>query len=573
MNNVSFIKASLTLHSSVPVREKRFCSRNLLKHGYIAPDNLSETVESVLVNEAVKLNSAFYASWQDVTNKTPEELAVDQVCHYISVAISDIFQCPEIVYVPNSNLKTSHPSVALRVIKGLTVPEIKELTRELLYKKVALKESTIEAAFDILQPHEVDITKVHNRDSKTYIFVKHNIVPHDPLDILRCAVYDLTGELTLIKNQTMYNKIENMIVSQKIAERVESSEESDSVVVFWLKGNEQRLASIFNRFKPIFMSMKTCSKARPHVNKISKLSKKHHTPMKAATNAPTTGYEVVRHVKYLTENKKPKIYQVRNGKMWCTRDRKDEIDKYISKLKAMLPETFVQSDNTRLALPTSEKNFCGPFPIGTRFGSGSTNDALIIGIHWQNQHGEIIDLDLSAVDMKEKVGWDSTYNTSDVIFSGDMTDAKDGANEYLFFKNVNSPKVVLVNRYTDHQKDTIMDIIVAASDAAPSTNQILDDKKIIATASTVCDQKQKILGVLYPTDDGPRFVLVDKCIGKKVTVGAANKDSEIMIDAFMKGYIYMDEYTTALNETAITTGAVDLTNKVVSKSTMLDIFK
>ncbi len=175
--------------------------------------------------------------------------------------------------------------------------------------------------------------------------------------------------------------------------------------------------------------------------------------------------------------------------------------------------------------------------------------------------------------MKEKVGWDSTYNTSDVIFSGDMTDAKDGANEYLFFKNVNSPKVVLVNRYTDHQKDTIMDIIVAASDAAPSTNQILDDKKIIATASTVCDQKQKILGVLYPTDDGPRFVLVDKCIGKKVTVGAANKDSEIMIDAFMKGYIYMDEYTTALNETAITTGAVDLTNKVVSKSTMLDIFK
>ena len=560
MNDVNFIKASLTLHNAVPVREKRFHNRNLLKYGYIAPDNLSETVERVLVDEAIKLNSTFYARWQDITSKTREELAVDQVCHYISVAIS---QCPEVVYVAAEPERT----VPLRFIKGLTVPDIKDLTRGLLYKKVALKESTIEAAFDILQTHEVDIAKVQNRDSKTYILVKHNIIPLDPLDNLRCAVYDVTGELTLIKNKTIYNKIK---------------EGQGERVVRWLKGNEERLASIFNRFKPIFMSMKTHRDARPYVNRISKLSKKHHTPMDAATNAPTTGYEVVRHVKYLTENKKPKVYQVRNGKMWCTRGRKDEIDKYVSKLKAMLPQTFVQSDNTRLALPTSEKNFCGSFPIGTKFGMGgsrSTNDALIIGIHWRNQNGERVDLDLSAVDMKGKVGWNADYYTlkRDIIFSGDITDARDGANEYLFFKNVNRPKVVLVNRYTHHQGDTNMDIIIASSNTAPSENEILDDKKVIATASTVCDEKQKTLGVVYPTDDGPIFVLIDKYIGKKMTV-ATNEDSEIMIDAFMNGYIYMDEYSTAYNATAITEhdralmGAVDLTNKVVSKSTMLDIF-
>lgn len=571
MNDISFIESSLTLHNAVPVREKRFYNRNLLKHGYIAPDNLSETVERVLVDEAIKLNSTFYTCWKDITSKTREELAVSQVCHYISVAISDIFQCPDVVYVPN---KTSHEerSVPLRFIKGLTIPEIKELTRGLLYKKVALKESTIEAAFNILQTHEVDITKVQNRDSKTYILVNHGITPFDPLDILRCAVYDVTGELTLIKNKTMYSKIE---------------EGQGKRIIRWLKGNEERLASIFNRSKPIFMSMKTHQEARPYVNRISKLSKKHHTPMEAVTE-PTTGYEVVRHIRYLTENKKPKVYQVRNGKMWCTRDRKDEIDKYVSKLKAMLPEVFVQSDNTRLALPTSEKNFCGPFPIGTIFGMGSsssTNDALIIGIHWRNQNGERVDLDLSAVDMKEgKVGWDSDYYTSelDVVFSGDITDAPEGANEYLYFKNVTNPKVVLVNRYTHHQGDTNMDIIVAASNTAPSKNEILDDRKVIATASTVCDEKQKTLGVVYPTDNGPRFVLIDKCIGMKMTVGSANEDSEIMMNAFMNGYIYMDEYATAHTATAHTAtaehdrapmGVVDLTNKVLSKSAMLDIFK
>ena len=554
-----FIKASLILHNAVPVSEKRFYNRNLLKYGYIAPDNLSETVERVLVDEAIKLNSTFYACWQDITSKTREELAVNQICHYISVAISDIFKCPEVVYVAALPISEDR-SVPLRFIKGLTVPEIKDLTRGLLYKKVALKESTIEAAFDILQTHEVDITKVQNRDSKTYILVKHDIIPRDPLDILRCAIYDVTGELTLIKNKAMYNKIK---------------EGRGERVVRWLEGNEEHLASIFNRFKSIFMSMKTHQEARAHVNRISKLSKKHHAPLKTATNAPTTGYEVVRHVKYLLENKKPKVYQVRNGKMWCTRDRKDEIDKYVSKLKAMLPETFVQSDNTRLALPTSEKNFCGPFPIGTKFGMGPTNDALVIGIHWRNQNGERVDLDLSAVDMKGKVGWNADYYTSerDIIFSGDITDALDGANEYLFFKNVNRPKVVLVNRYTHHQEDTNMDIIIASSSTAPSENEILDDKKVIATASTICDEKQKTLGVVYPTDDGPRFVLIDKCIGKKMTVGSANEDSEIMIDAFMNGYIYMDEYATAITEhDRALMGAVDLTNKVVSKSTMLDIF-
>jgi hypothetical protein len=563
MNDVNFIKASLTLHNAVPVRENRFYNRNLLKHGYIAPDNISETVERVLIDEAIKLNSTFYTCWKDVTNKTREELAVDQVCHYISVAISDVLQCPDVVYIPN--LKTNEErSVPLRFIKGLAIPEIKDLTRSLLYKKVALKEDTIKAAFDILQTHEVDIAKVQNRDSKTYILVRHGITPRDPLDILRCAVYDVTGELTLIKNKTMYDKIE---------------EGHGDRVVRWLQGNEERLATIFNRYKPIFMSMKTHAAVKPHVNKISKLSKKHHTPMKAATHEPTTGYEIVRHVKYLIENKKPKVYQVRNGKMWCTRDRKNEIDKYVSKLKAILPDTFIQSDKTRLALPTSEKNFCGAFPIGTRFGmntSCSTDAALIVGIHWRNQNGERVDLDLSAVDMEGKVGWNADYYTSDrdIIFSGDITDACDGANEYLYFKNVTRPKVVLVNRYTRHENDVAMDIILASSNKAPSRNEILDDKEIIATASTVCSEKQKTLGIVYPTDDGPRFVLIDKCIGKKMTVGAVNEDdSEIMIDSFMNGYIYMDEYATATTNNRAPTGTVDLSNKVVSKSTMLGIFE
>jgi hypothetical protein len=552
MNDVNFIKSSLTLHNAVPVVKKSLYNKKLFRYGYIAPEEISETVENILINSAIKLNCTFYNTWNDITSKKHEDILVDQIYHYISVEISDILKYPEIIYIPNISENGLFP---LRLIKGLTCDEIKDLTRGLIYKNVALKESTIEDAFNILHPTEVDITRVKNRDSRTYIFVNHGITPNESIDILRCAVYDITGDLTLIKNKNMYYKIEK-----------------GKNIVKWLSGNEEKLSCIFNRFKPIFMSMKTHDEAKHYINKISKLSKKHHTPLKTK-NEPSTGYEIVRHLKYLLENKKPKVYQVRTGKMWCTRDRKHEIEKYTAKLKEILPESFVQSPGTRLTIPTSEKNFSGSFPIGTRFGLSSDapmNDALIIGIHWKNQDGSRIDLDLCAVDMKGKIGWNTDYYTDkyDVIYSGDVTDATSGANEYLYFKGVNRPKVVLVNKYkTGHEGDVDISIIVAANGQSPSKNEIIDDRKVIATINTTCDENQKTLGIVYPTNNGPTFILIDKCVGKKITVGSMSEDSEIMIDAFMDNYLYMDEYITPSE-----THDINLSNNMISKSVILDIF-
>lgn len=558
MNNINLVKASLNLHGSVPVRDSKVYNKNLklIKYGYIAPKNISKTVERVLISEATKLNKTFYTTWSDVTSKTREELAVDQICHYISVTFGDILNLPEIVYIPNVNCEKDM-SVPLRFVKGCEVDEIKDLTRNLLYKKVALKADTIADVFNILQTHEVDITKVRNRDSRTYIHVKHDIAPRDPIDILRCAVYDATGELSLIKNKDTYKKIEEGTHS-----------------IRWLKDNEQCLAVIFNRYKPIFMSMKTHAEAKPYINRISKLSKKHHSPMQSATHEPTTGYEIVKHVKYLINNKPSKVYQVRNGKMWCTRDRKDEIDKYVSKLKCVLPDCFIQTPGTRLALPTSEKNFSGPFPIGTTF-EPPPSSPLIVGVYWRNQDGKRIDLDLSAVDMNSKVGWNRNYSTQDVVFSGDVIDAPQGANEYLCFKNITSPKIVLVNKYrTCHDGIVNMNIIIGTGAIAKGQN-MLDDSQVIATTSTTCDEKQKTIGIVYPTDDGPKFVLIDKCIGKKIAIGTANKDSEIMMNTLMTGHLYIDEYSTVITNPDKDTyrNAIDLSNKTLSKNTILNIFK
>ena len=416
MYTTEFIRASFKLLNAIPVETKTMgVNKKLLAHGYVAPHGISSEVEQVLIAEAITLNKTFYGAWRDVLNKTREDIAMDQLYHYFTTAINDIFKTNTVI-IPNEKFGlTKQMTIPLNVIQGLTGNEIKNKARDMIYKKVALKESTINDIFTIISPSDVDVERVQNRDSRIYIYIKHNIVPKDGINILRCAVYDLTGDLTVIKNKELYEKIIK----------------SKGDVVKWLKGNEKPLASVFNRFKPIFMSFKEHTEAKPYINKISKLSKHHHKPLERQTYEPSSGYEVVRHLKFIIQNKQPKVYQVRNGKMWCTRDRTEDITKYTNALKILLPDAFIQSPNTRLALPTSEKNFVDAFPMGTQF----TDHSLIVGINWSNQDGRRVDLDLSAVSMKGKIGWNNDFfnNEKDVVFSGDVVDAPNGANEYLLF--------------------------------------------------------------------------------------------------------------------------------------------
>jgi hypothetical protein len=552
MNNIEFIQASLELLNAVPLNKKEnTINKHMLKYGYIVPDNITDAVEKVLINMAVLTHNAFYSSWNDVISKCREDLVIEQIFHYLTVTIKDVFN-EDLVFIPNNFGK--EVTAPLKVIKGLLISEIKTQVMEIIYRKVALKEETIKKVFIIIDPYEVDILKVQNRDSRTYIQVKFSIIPKDALDILKCAVYDLTGDLNIIKNKELYSKI-----------TCQNPGRDGNVLIKWLNGNEAVLATIFNRFKPIFMCMKCFENVKPYVNKISKLSKKHHVPLTLPKKEPTTGYEVVKHLHYLLNNKTPKIYQIRNGKMWCTRDRKEEIEKYEKKLKELLPSNFIQSPGTRLSLPTSEKNFIGAFPMGTLF----TDKSLIIGIFWRNQDGKRIDLDLSAFDLKGKIGWNDNYYSEDrqVIFSGDVIDAPNGANEYLYFKNISCPQVVMVNKYSPRGNDVKMDIIISSAENDTVSNEIIEDSKIIATINTSCGDKQKTLGVVYPTENGPSFVLIDKYLGKDSTISSRNADSDIMIDAFVNNYLYMDQYS---NQQTFNT--LDLSNKIISKKIMLDIF-
>lgn len=102
-------------------------------------------------------------------------------------------------------------------------------------------------------------------------------------------------------------------------------------------------------------------------------------------------------------------------------------------------------DNIVYALPTSEKNFIGAMPFGTKVTMQETDK--IVGIYWENAWGAN-DLDLSMTNIQgHKVGWNGGYNDDGWIYSGDMTNAIHGASELLYAKKNACNGIVKVNVY------------------------------------------------------------------------------------------------------------------------------
>ncbi|ASZ85144.1 164L [Cherax quadricarinatus iridovirus] len=536
-----FIISCINLLNAVPVKKKTgSLNKDLIKHGYVVRSNVSECVKQVLISQAITLNKTFYQTWESVAKKTREEIFIDQIFHYMLGVVHE-----------NPNFHYDNKVFHFKHLECLKISEIKERVKQMVYQKVALKNETIADVFTILNSDDIDFAKIQNRDSKIYCHVHFKIPPRYPEEILKCAMYEAIGELSIIKSKDLDEKIKNGKVHE---------------INKWFLGNEQFMATLFNRFKPVFMSIKQHNESlKPCINKISKLSKTHHCPMKQQKpKEPETGYEIVRHLKFILKNRAPTTYKIRNGKMWCTRDRAEEIKKYMDMLEKILPRSIKQSENTRLAVPTSEKNFSGPFPIGTEF----SDKSLIVGIYWK---GERVDLDLSSNSLSGKVGWNAEFNRNGIIYSGDITSAPNGANEYLQFNKITCPQVVLVNMYNGGGNESVdMKIIVARCKPNQDVkqNRIVDESQIIATMDTTSEKKQKVLGVVFPSEDGVRFVLIDKVLGKMSKVGNWDDDSSILIEAFSKNNLYLDEYCKVDSKSP----ECDLSNESLSKDKMLNLF-
>lgn len=493
--------------------------KDALKKGIIIDKNAPKEVIEKSINiwgiDGFLLNQTFHKSFKKVTSSITEKLIIEQLVHYFTtygyekLGITDgtVYIPSEVLDIPD--LKNGYKFI---LIKKITPEELKKKLWNLCESGIALSKDTLENMEELSSYMDIDknnLEKIKNKEFKSRMYDKLSIVPEDPVEFMRFLLYKLIGSSLLIKD---YSTMTALSSCDKNKANILINRYKNS---FGL----EKLSEIFNRFKPLFLSLKTnmndlgqfylledekesiyeksCKELNTLINKISHLSKKYHKPFikndldifkewitvnKNKKNFETIlkekiekagVFRTIRLINYLNTDSS-KVYKIRNGKVWvCKKENTKNITKdiisileefVINKLKKNVDSKKIYLDERiNLTVPQSEKQFVGNIPFGSSI--HLSKDNLVVGIHWLNTNDRI-DLDLKIISNDYSIGWNTNYKKEDkLIFSGDVTSAPkpNGASEYIYIDKDISDTIfsLKINNFTKYVDDAEYELIVA----------------------------------------------------------------------------------------------------------------
>lgn len=536
--------------------------------------------------DGLQLNKTFHKSWAKVMESTDAELAVERLKHYASTY--DTGFTGEI-YIPDEVLNVPDVKVTLVTVDTLTIEEMIERSLDLLRSGIALKEDTLGdvlSLLDYLDYNLTDLSMIQNKEAMALLSVKYGIYPTNAVDVLRCLVYQATESTLLIKNINTFETISGSDVNIRAAVEAVGYES---------------MAEIFNRFKPLFLAFRKASNHNIKVvNKIAKLSKTHHKPMPVnALNNATHEYITASNDHWLKnatpfalmsalsalhlrmQGQNHFAYHIRNGKAYAKKqDTKNDVfynalyasnyQYIIDELKSRVDTSktvFIQ-DNVLLGLPVSEKSFIGNVPTGTKI----LGTDLAVGIYWEN-NGGARDIDLSGVSLT-KVGWDSYYfnNNQSLVYSGDITNAPNGAVEYLKVNGEINPVLVKTNIYSGDD-DCKYRLIVGEGDEV-SRDYMMNPNNLILCEDAQSQGKESIIGILLPEEHGVSYTITNMSSGNARTSGTGEV-SELFREAMFQSYRNALSLNKVLEDIGFVfsdDADIDLSLDKLSKDKILNLF-
>jgi len=475
---------------------------------------------------------------------------------------------------------------------------------------VALSQESLDNLMIIIEDLKFDsdmINNIKNRELKSKLYEHFGLCPSEPVEYLRFIVHKLTGESLLIKNDDLINKIKS---SSGIRNKL-----FQSVLDDLYKKAPDDLASIFFRFKPIFLALKSISDDKGFFNRLRKKADKIHKPMpEDFLNSVTAhikngnldidrlskkldGAVIFRKIRlayalnFRLNCPESIVYKVRNGKGWATEFGWDGDYKTTSTALSMVKESIsdsirhnVEGKNIYIpscihyALPATEKQFIGNLPNGSY---ASSVKSLVFGIHWYNNDDRRVDLDLSLLSSEGKIGWDGSYRQGcDILFSGDITDpGKNGASELFYIKKgMAGCNIVMVNDY-NHIENSPVPCKFFVADEKPKklkNNYMVDPNNIVLKSDLKIEKKQNILGLLANVDGENRIYFNNTSVGKSISSSfdENTKNSQRYLFDSVINSIGLSEILTLAGANVTTEKSncdMDLSPELLNKSTILNL--
>lgn len=541
--------ASLRLLNAVPLKKGFENDKpvvNVVLGLYIAKDAVYAAQEITEYAMEAKLsgaalNKAFYDSWKTAASVTEEQRLADQLMHYFSTyGLESLNVKGNYCWLPSDAVDNVNDiplnRFRLLVIDALSKEEMQEKCFNLLQSGIALKQETINDIISVLEKDcEYTFTgkeAIANKEAMIVIADKVGVIPQNANDALRYFIYKATGSTLVIKNDAAITEIKNS--KYRLPDMT-----FDMMVDF---------SKIFNRTKPLWLAFKKSHLGNiTVVNQISKLSKTNHVPVNPLDNVlgnltsieffPSTvysaaekatlfqlvkAYNAINSYSGSYKEKTPRIYRIRNGRSWLNAEAKPSFIRQTSnrnilrnaitrKLKATdmsfldkVPEGVVP------ALPVSEKQFLGDIPLGSyvdiNFSSG---EQLMVGVYWEGQ----IDIDLSGINVDgKKYGWNSDWRDDDntIMYSGDVTRAYPHATEWLYFRKVKIPFMIVSNLYHGDMDQKYKIMIAKTNKKKLESNYLCDPNDVVFEVETSFSSRQVINGLIVPIENGIRFYLMDE---------------------------------------------------------------
>jgi len=546
---------------SIEVLERTVRNGYLLSPGIIPNETMLNDIESVVGLSGKKMNSSFHKSWMVVRDADIMTLFIQQIIHYITtygferLGIYD----EAAVYIPNEELEIPElkENIPLIYIKAFTADEILEKIIT-LGSGVALAKQTLGAIMTIvvaMRYHPNFVEQIKNRELKGMLIDHYGLTPTEPVEFLRHVILKLTDESLLIKNQYLLNKIKE--ANGKFLDEL-------------MKNAPKNLASIFYRFKPIFLAFKSISKNKTFYNDLRRKAKTMHVPLpedflNSVTAKLKTGdihskilldalskvniYRKIRLANallYRLDSPDTIVYRIRNGRGWIEefdwpetkRDITEKVLKIIKKNIAdslnVKGKTFYIPAGIVYAMPATEKQFTGNLPTGSYV---SVSENLVVGIHWTNNSFRV-DLDLSLLGTDMKYGWDANYrsNSRSILFSGDVTDARkpNGASEMFFIDDkLNESFLLNVNYYNYRVNNPVNCKIFAASEKTPTRsyrkNHMVDPNNVKLSTAIEITEKQNFLALITRRKNENRVYFANINIGNAIS-SRSNEASGRILD-------------------------------------------
>ncbi len=245
---------------------------------YDINDKLIDTVSEEIGLTKEKMNNSFHKSWKKIKEASMEQLIFEQIVHYITTYGFEEFGIynDETVYIPAEKLEIpelEEGKIKLTVIKGYTNAELKEKLLRLLQSGIALKEETIEDVIEVAEFVGIsgkEIELINNNEVKVRLYDELDKIPENPTEFLRYMIFKTTETSLLIK-------------SNALIEQIKENVKGSSTILFRKYKKTyglEKLSEIFYRFKPLFLAFKEHNPNRKIINKLRKLAKKNHKPMK-----------------------------------------------------------------------------------------------------------------------------------------------------------------------------------------------------------------------------------------------------------------------------------------------------